>query len=216
MRVIAAVFALTFFLVACADDQQAPAHKSAEYKAGTHYVVLDNPVRTADSNKIEVTEIFWYGCGHCFRFDPVLHQWAEKLPADVDFKLSPAMWGGNMELHARAFYTAKALNMLDKLHQPLFNALNLENKPLASEAELASFFAQHGVDKATFTKTFNSFGVVSQVKQADARARSYQIGGTPEMVVEGKYRVSGGMAGGQQKMLDVVDFLIAKTRAERD
>lgn len=218
MRAIAAIFAMMFFLVACADDQQAKAQekKTPEYIAGAHYVVLDKPVRTQDPDKIEVTEVFWYGCGHCFRFDPVLHQWAEKLPADVDFRLSPAMWNADMEIHARAFYTAQALNVLDKVHQPLFNALNLEGKRLASEAELAQLFADHGVDKAVFEKTFNAFGVTSQVQQADARARSYKITGTPEIVVDGKYRVTAAMAGGQTQMLDVAEFLIAKIRAERN
>lgn len=218
MRAIAAIFAMMFFLVACADDQQAKAQekekRAPQYVAGAHYVVLDKPVRTQDESKIEVTEVFWYGCGHCFRFDPVLHQWAEKLPADVDFRLSPAMWNADMEVHARAYYTAQALKVLDKVHQPLFNALNLEGKRLASAAELAELFASQGVDKETFEKTFNSFGVTSQVKQADARARSYKITGTPEIVVDGKYRVTASMAGGQAQMLDVADFLIEKIRAE--
>lgn len=227
MRVIAAIFAMMFFLVACGDDQQAtvqaqataqqqaPAKRAAEYVEGVHYVVLDKPVRTQDASKIEVTEVFWYGCSHCFRFDPALHQWAEKLPADVDFRMSPAMWHPDMEIHARAFYTAQALNVLDKMHQPLFNALNLEGKKLNTEAELAEIFAEHGVDNEAFSKAFSSFGVTSQVKQADARARSYKVSGTPEMVVDGKYRISASMAGGQAQMLDVADFLVAKIRAER-
>lgn len=232
MRVLAAIFAMMFFLVACGDDkqasvqqataqqqpaaqQQAPAKRIAEFVEGVHYVVLDKPVRTQDASKIEVTEVFWYGCGHCYNFDPIVHQWAEKLPADVDFRMSPAMWHPDMEVHARAFYTAQALNVLDKLHQPLFDALNRGGKKLNSEAELAEFFAGYGVDNETFSKAYNSFGVTSQVKQADARARSYKVSGTPEVVVDGKYRISTSMAGGQPQMLEVADFLVAKIRAER-
>ncbi|WP_439135425.1 thiol:disulfide interchange protein DsbA/DsbL [Pseudomaricurvus sp.] len=211
MRVMVAIFALMVSLVACADDQAA----APAFKAGTHYVVLDNPVRTMDPSKIEVTEVFWYGCGHCFQFEPIVHQWAEKQPADVDFERSPAMWNDAMKVHAHAFYVAKALGILDKVHQPLFNALNLERKRLADVDELADFFADYGVDEETFEKTYKSFGVTSQVKQADARARSYKITGTPEVVVDGKYRISARMAGGQKEMLDVADFLVAKIRAER-
>ncbi|WP_233709881.1 thiol:disulfide interchange protein DsbA/DsbL [Pseudomaricurvus albidus] len=211
MRVMAAIFALMFSLAACADEQAA----APAFKEGTHYVELDNPVRTKDPSKIEVTEVFWYGCGHCFQFEPIVHQWSEKLPADVAFVRSPAMWNGAMEVHAHAFYVAKALGILDEVHQPLFNALNLERKRLANVDELADFFAQYGVDKETFEKTYKSFGVTSQVKQADARARSYKITGTPEVVVNGKYRISARMAGGQKQMLDVADFLVAKIRDEQ-
>ncbi|GAB3111089.1 thiol:disulfide interchange protein DsbA/DsbL [Aestuariicella hydrocarbonica] len=210
MRVMAAIFALMFSLVACAADK-AP----AAYQAGTHYTVLETPVRTMDPSKIEVTEVFWYGCGHCFKFEPMVHQWSEKLPGDVDFERSPAMWNALMEVHARAFYVAKALGVFDQVHQPLFNALNLERKRLGNVDELADFFADFGVDKDKFEKAYASFGVASQVKQADARARSYKITGTPEIVVDGKYRISARQAGGQAEMLKVADYLVAKIRDER-
>lgn len=211
-RPIVAAIAMLFSLLACAESKSpaAPA-----YKEGVHYVRLDAPVRTRDSAKIEVTEVFWYGCGHCFRFEPMLHQWQERLGDDVDFQQSPAMWNDTMELHARAFYTAKALNVLDQVHQPLFNALNLEHKRLASESELADFFAANGVERERFLKAYKSFGVISQVKQADARARSFKISGTPELVVDGRYRISTRMAGSQADMLKVADFLIEKVRAEQ-
>ncbi|GAA5315956.1 MAG: thiol:disulfide interchange protein DsbA [Candidatus Pelagadaptatus aseana] len=211
MRVIAAVFALIFSLAACAEGTGS----SPAYKAGVHYAELEQPVRTIDPNKIEVTEVFWYGCGHCFRFEPMLHQWSAKLADDVVFRQSPAMWNKTMQVHARAFYVAQALKVLDKVHQPLFTALNVERKSLATEQELASFFASHGVAEETFLKAYKSFGVTSQVKQADARARSYKISGTPEVVINGKYRVSARMAGGQSEMLKVADYLIQKERDER-
>ncbi|BFM13864.1 thiol:disulfide interchange protein DsbA [Maricurvus nonylphenolicus] len=207
MRAFLALLTMMVSLAACAQD--------ATYKAGVHYQVLNTPVTTADPNKIEVTEVFWYGCGHCFRFEPMVNQWAKQQGEDVNFVKSPAMWNGLMETHARAYYAAKALGVLDKVHQPLFNALNLEKKRLADENELAELFAQHGVAKADFTKAYKSFGVSSQVRLADANARGYQITGTPEMIVEGKYRVSAKMAGGQKQMLDVVNYLVTKARAER-
>lgn len=205
MRVVIAVFAFLFSLVACAEG---PA-----YKADVHYEVLEQPVQTIDPKKIEVTEVFWYGCGHCFRFEPMLHQWTGKLADDVVFRQSPAMWNEAMAVHARAFYVAQALKVLDKVHQPLFNALNIEGKRLTTEDQVAEFFAGHGVDRDTFMKAYKSFGVTGQVKQADARARAYNITGTPEIVVNGKYRVSARMAGGQAQMLKVADFLIQQERA---
>jgi len=212
MRVLTAILAFVFSLAACAEEGAAVA---PSYEAGVHYAVLETPSRTSDPSKIEVTEVFWYGCSHCFRFEPMVQQWKSNAADDINFVHSPAMWNKLMETHARAFYAAKALGVFDKLHQPLFNALNLESRKLQNADELAELFVAHGVEKAAFLKAFKSFGVTSQVKQADARARSYRITGTPEMIVDGKYRVSAKMAGGQDKMLKVVDFLINKVRTER-
>jgi protein dithiol oxidoreductase (disulfide-forming) len=211
MRTIFALFTMMVSLVACAQEET----PAATYQAGVHYQVLKAPVPTSDPSKIEVAEVFWYGCGHCFRFEPMVNQWSKKQGDDVNFVKSPAMWNGLMETHARAFYAAKALGVLDKVHQPLFNALNLEKKRLADADALAGLFAQYGVAKADFNKAFKAFGVTSQVRLADANARGYKITGTPEMIVEGKYRISAKMAGGQAQMLDVVNYLVAKVRAER-
>lgn len=187
----------------------------ADYIAGKHYIVLDEPVRTSDPSKIEVTEVFWYGCGHCYAFEPLLEKWAKTLPADVVLVRSPAIWHPTMQLHARAYYTAKALNVLDSMHQVLFDAMNVDHNKLATEDDIKKIFVAHGVDGDTFSKTFNSFGVGSAVGQADARQRGYKITGTPEMVVDGKYRISAGEAGSHEAMLAVIDQLIATERAAR-
>lgn len=179
-----------------------------------NYIVLDQPVRTRDSSKVEVVEVFWYGCSHCYSFEPLIKQWKKRKPDYVDFWQSPAMWNGTMKTHAAMFYTAEILGVMDKLHGPIFTAMNVERKRLATAGEIEDLFADYGVDRQAFGKTFKSFSVNSMVKQADARARSYKITGTPEIVVNGKYRVSARLAGGQAEMLKVVDFLIEKERAQ--
>lgn len=184
-----------------------------EYQAGKDYALLEQQVRTRDSSKIEVVEVFWYGCSHCYHFEPLVQQWKKAQLDDVDFWASPAIWNARMKLHAHAFFTAKALGVMDKLHTPLFTTLVVDRKPLANEKQIEDLFADYGVDRSVFGKTFTSFGINSQVNQADARARSYKISGTPEVIVNGKYRVSASMAGSQQGMLKVVDFLVAKERA---
>jgi thiol:disulfide interchange protein DsbA len=185
----------------------------ALFAEGTHYERLPEPVRTADPARIEVVELFWYGCSHCFQFEPLLAKWEPALAKDVDFHRSPAMWNKLMAVHAQAFYAAEALGVLNKLNQPLFEALNVQRKRLESEDEIAELFVANGVTDADFRKAFNSFGVQSKVKQADARQRSYKTTGTPEMIVNGKFRVSARLAGSPEAMLKVVDFLIAKERA---
>lgn len=183
------------------------------FQAGTHYAVIETPVRTRNAEKIEVVELFWYGCGHCYTFEPIINQWKKSIPEDVDFYRSPAMWGGPMELHARAFYAAKALKVLDKVHTPLFLTLNVERKKLNTPEAIADLFVDYGVEREKTLKTLGSFGILSQVRQADARMRSYKVSGTPEVVVNGKFRVSAKMAGGQAEMIKVLNFLIEQERA---
>lgn len=211
MRLIGITLSTFMMLLAMAFGAQA----QEEYQEGVHYQVIKQPVQTQDPNKIEVTEVFWYGCGHCFAFEPMVQQWEKTLPEDVLFVQSPAIWNAPMEVHARAFYVSKALGIHDEIHQPLFNALNIDRKKLANEKVLGEFFADFGIDAETFKKTYNSFGVVSQVNQANSRARGYGIQGTPEIIVDGKYRVASGLAGGQEGMLKVAKFLVDKIRAEK-
>ncbi len=214
--VFAAVFALLTPLGVKAD----PAPAAEPFKAGVHYFVLDEPVRVRDPKKIEVVEIFWYGCPHCFRFDPMIKAWQKALPADVDFWRLPVIWNSATELHARAFYTAQSLGVLDKLHDPLFDAMNVKGNPLNNEDKLRELFVAQGVKASDFDQAFDSFGVTSQVNQAKARTLSYKIEGTPEIVVAGKYRIDGRAFNdpdgtertSHEKMLEVANYLIAKER----
>lgn len=192
--------------------QEVDTSDSEKYIAGTHYEVLSTPIRTQNPNKIEATEVFWYGCSHCYRFEPLVVEWAKKLPDDVSMVKSPAIWHPTMKLHAQAFYTAVALGVLDDLHSVLFEEMNLRKKKLASESAIGKLFAAHGVDSEKFLQTFNSFGVTAAVQQAEARQRGYKITGTPEMVVNGKYRITARMAGSQEGMLSVASYLIEKER----
>ncbi len=185
------------------------------YVAGTDYDVITPPVRAVDPGKIEVAEFFWYGCGHCYAFEPNLQAWEKTMPKDVSFRRIPAIWQEKMELHAKAYYTAEALGVLDTMNMVIFQAMNVDRKTLASQAEIATLFAAHGVSEADFNKAFTSFGVSSQVKQAVATAKAAQITGTPALMVNGKYHVSGRKSGTQADMLKVVDFLIEKERAAK-
>lgn len=209
MRILVALFGLVFSLSACAQE---PANT---YKEGQHYVALEQPVRTINPNKIEVAEVFAYSCPHCFDFEPMLQAWEKQQADDVYLSQTHAMWNPQMEPLVRAYYTSVALKLTEKTHMAIFNALHLERKQINSPEQWADFFAIYGVDKSKALSTYNSFGVTSQIKQAEARARSYKITGTPEMVVDGKYRISSRLAGGHTEMLKVVDFLVAKIRAER-
>ncbi len=185
------------------------------YKEGEHYDLITPAIRTANPDKIEVVEFFWYGCGHCYNFEPMIGQWKKSLPDDVDFKGSPAVWAPQMELHSKMYYAAEVLGVSDTMHLILFQAMNVDHKRLTSEDEIAELFVANGVSKEDFSKAFNSFGVSSMVRQATARARAAKISGTPEMMVAGKYRVSTRKGFSQAEMLKVVDHLIEKERTAK-
>jgi len=184
-----------------------------KYVAGTHYDVLSAPVRTVDANKIEVVEAFWYGCPHCFSFEPLIVDWAENIPEDVNFVRFPAMFNSLMKIHAQIFFTAENRSALDLVHDSVYQALILENRELQTESQIEDFFADSGVDREDFRAAFDSFSVRTKLQQAEQRMRDYDLRGTPSMIVNGKYRVMTGSAvKTQQEMLQVVDFLIDKER----
>jgi thiol:disulfide interchange protein DsbA len=189
------------------------AAQADEWKEGEHYDLITPPIRTADPDKVEVTEFFWYGCGHCYNFEPLIGQWKKTLAEDVTFVGSPAVWNKPMELHARAYYAAEVLGVLDKLHPVIFQAMNVDRKRLASEEEIKELFMANGVSEEDFESAFNAFGVGAQVRQANARARAAKITGTPELMVNGKYRISTRKAGNQANMLKIADYLIARERS---
>jgi len=145
----------------------------------------------------------------------MLAQWKKTLADDVSFRGVPAMWGGAMELHAKAFYAARALDVAEKMDQAMFQALNVDRKPLRSDKEIAQLFVANGVAEEDFYKAYNSFGVSSQVRQANSIARAAKISGTPALMVSGKYMISPRKAGSTANMLKIADYLIEKERAAK-
>ncbi len=181
-------------------------------EAGKQYVELSSPVPVSKPGKIEVVELFWYGCPHCYHFEPTINPWIKKLPDDVHFVRIPAMFGGVWDAHGQLFVTLESMGVEDKVHAAIFDAIQKQGKKLAKPDEMAEFLATQGVDKDEFLKAYNSFGVKSQVEKDKKLAMAYQISGVPTMIVNGKYRFDIGSAGGPEEALQVADQLIAKER----
>lgn len=181
--------------------------------AGEHYRVLDNPVRTASDNGVEVAEVFWYGCPHCYNFKPLAEAWEAEAPDYINYVKLPAALGRSWEPHAYAFYALEAMGELDKVHDALFDALAGERRPLNTPEALADFVAGYGVNAEKFLESYNSFGVRARVQQAQAKIRGARITGTPTMLVDGKYVVSASMAGSHENTLKVVEYLAEKERS---
>lgn len=194
-------------------SQTAPS-APGNFKEGKDYTVLATALPTRDANKIEVIEFFWYGCPHCYKFEPELEAWAAKLPSYVDFWRSPVMWGPVKQIHAQVYYTAESLGVLDKTHKPFFEVVHAAEEKAQSENvyatpdEIKAFFKTQGVDGDKFDQIFPSFFVASKLKLADERGRSYGIQGVPTLVVNGKYVVPGSAP----NSLAIVDYLIAKEK----
>ncbi len=184
-------------------------------EAGKQYVELSSSVPVAVPGKIEVVELFWYGCPHCYAFEPTLNPWVEKLPADVNFVRIPAMFGGIWDTHGQLFLTLEAMNVEHKVHGAVFEAIHKQHKMLKTKEEMAEFLATQGVDKDKFLATFDSFAIKGKMADAKKKAQAYEITGVPTMIVNGKYRFDLGTAGGSEGVLNVADQLIAKERAAK-
>jgi len=188
------------------------AQSDAPYKEGEHYIELPKAVATSDPSKIEVLEFFWYRCIHCYNLETAVEKWTAKLPSDVKFVQLPTILGGNWEPQARAYYAAKALNVLEQTHRPLFDALHKEGRPLVNQESLAGFYASYGVSEDDFNKAYKSFPVSAQISRVKKSQREYRVSGVPLVIVNGKYKVSGTMKAGASGLFDVVDYLVERER----
>lgn len=185
--------------------------------AGQDYKVLDTPVKTdVENGKIEVTEVFWYGCPHCYDLEGPINAWAADLPEDVVFERLPATMGDVWVRHAVAFFAAKQLGILDKTHEDFFDAIHQDGKKLIDEDDIAAFYSNYGVSEEEAKKALNSFGVKSQVNQAHAKMRGYQLMGVPALVVDGRYVITPDSAGSLENMPQVASALIEQERGEQE
>lgn len=209
---------LNILLALVATTTQSVGFAEDTYVEGTHYEVIDIPVETGFEaerpRKVEVVEVFSYMCVHCYSFDPLLNRWEQGKSAQAVFNRLPAVFSSDWALMAQAFYTAEILGVAEQMHEPLFAAIHTQPKNLRDEDIMAALFEDNAnVSKEEFSKSYNSFFVRSRVMQAKAKGRAYGITGVPTMIVNGKYRVGARMAGSNQGMLDVVDFLVQKELA---
>ena len=182
------------------------------FKEGVDYKVVKTPGRTEDPAKIEVREFFWYGCPHCYKLEPYLETWLKTKPDDVNFVRIPGVMNRSWETHGKAFYVAKSLGVLEQSHRNLFNAIHVDKRKLNTQKQLAGFYADYGIDKKTFNKAFDSFGVTSEIRQADAMARAFRIMGVPTLIVNGKYITNGRMSKDYKRWMRIVDYLVELER----
>ena len=181
---------------------------------GQHYVRLGSPVAVSlpTGKAVEVVEFFWYGCQHCFAFEPVLESWVKKLPPDVFFRRVPAGFTATYQLHQKVFYALEEIGQLDALHGKIFNAIHVQQKRLNSDSDVVAYLATQGVDEAKFSAAMKSFGVNTKVNRAKQLSEGYKIDGVPTLGVQGRFYTSVSLAGGPDRAVAVTDFLIQRAR----
>jgi thiol:disulfide interchange protein DsbA len=163
-----------------------------QYEEGQHFRRLTTSQGTSSApDKIEVAEIFWYGCPHCYDFEPIIGEWRNRAPADISVVKIPVIWNPTNQIHARIMYTAEALGVREKIHPAVFDSIHQKNVMLTTDEEIVALFKNAGVDEATFREAYGSFGVTSALKRAENLTRRYGIRSVPIIVVNGKYVVEG-------------------------
>ncbi|CAC9603979.1 Periplasmic thiol:disulfide interchange protein DsbA [Bathymodiolus heckerae thiotrophic gill symbiont] len=189
---------------------------SANYEAGMDYVVLDKPVKTTTGSKIEVRELFWYYCPHCYNLEPTLNAWIKKLPNDVEFIRQPAVFSQRWENGAIFYYALEELGLIKSMHGLLFNAIHAQKNRINSESDFVDWLVDINKkeDKQEFKekveKALNSFSVRTKVNKSKINTVKYHTSGVPAIVVNGKYWTDATHAGSSLQMLKVVDYLIKK------
>lgn len=189
---------------------------AADTEDSTPYVLINPPQPVAVPDKLEVVELFWYTCPHCYYFDPTLEKWVANKPNDVNFIRIPAIFSNGRFINlAQVYYTAEALGVLDKIHTPLFEAIHKDKRQFKTTEDFAKFFEEHGVNKADFEKKYSSFAVDSRVRQAKRLTAKYGINAVPSIVVQGKYLLTSDKTDGYENMMVVIDNLLEEARQEK-
>ncbi|MBI4757149.1 MAG: thiol:disulfide interchange protein DsbA/DsbL [Betaproteobacteria bacterium] len=189
------------------------ARAGAAFEEGFDYRRLRQPLPAVrEGGRIEVLDLFWYGCSHCHQLEPLLAAWQERRRKDVTLRHLPAVLGGNWSDHARAYFAAEALGVVERIHRPLFEAIHVKQQRLDGEDALAGFFAARGVPADEFRKVFRSFAVEGMLRQAAETTRRLGLDGVPALVVGGTWLTSPELTGTRERTLAVLDFLVDRAR----
>jgi thiol:disulfide interchange protein DsbA len=182
----------------------------ANFVANEDYVVLDKPVKTVTGNKVEVRELFWYYCPHCFNIEPLLEDWLKTLPDSAKFVRQPAVFSDRWKNGAVFYYVLEQLGQVDRLHGALFDAIHLHKTPFLDQEDFVDWLVDHDVNEKRANDAYKSFSVRIKVNKSKLNTVKYKTSGVPTFVVNGKYWVDSKHAGGETRLFKVIDYLIHK------
>ena len=208
----ALIFALAISSLHFAHAEDGHSHPEVNnFIEGKHYHRINPAVPTnVEEGKVEVMEIFWYGCPHCFEFEPFITSWKESMPAEASFDRMPAVLNRGWVAHARAYYALETMGELERIHPIFFEAIHTQGRRLRDVESMARFLSQHDVDAEKFKSAYDSMYVETKIKRSDQIVRQYGASSVPQVIINGKYRTSARDAGGFENVMHVVDMLIAK------
>ncbi len=182
-------------------------------QSGEGYKIIDPPVNTRVSDKVEVIEYFWFGCPHCFAFEPTINAWKAQKPDYVEFVREAPPLNPSWEPHSRAFYAAELMGITDEFLEPMFNAIHVDRRALRSPKQIVKFVDELGLDAEKFGKTMDSFATNTRIKQAMQMAAGSGLTGVPSIVINGKYLTGGSLAGSNDNVIRVLNELTASEHA---
>ncbi len=184
--------------------------QAKDFVEGKSYTKLATPVATQSGDKIEVLEFFWYGCPHCFSFEPTLKKWKKTLPANVQFTRVPAPLNPRWMVHTKTYYALQIMGEGEKYHEAIFSAMHIKKQKLYDKAAIVDFLVSQGVKRETFVATYDSFAVEMRARQAMQLGQQYKMNGVPTLAINGKYTISGSQAGNFDAMVKIANYLISK------
>ena len=185
--------------------------------AGQEYEIIASPLETTDPKRIEVIELFWYGCSHCFALEPDVVAWVKTLPKNVYFRRIPAIFGQTPHWIplARAYYAAEILGLTDKLHHDFFNAIHLSGQNLNDREALLKLVKQLGVNRKQFEQALDSPEVNARIAKSQRISAASGAKGVPALIVDGKYLTSVTQTGSPEKLFSTANELIALAQANK-
>jgi len=204
----------SIFLLVFSANQLVLAQTPIKVEEGFDYRELPIAQPIDAKGKVEVIEFFWYGCPHCYEFEPELKGWIKRQNKDVVFKKVPIAFREELMPHSQLFYALETLGKGDALNDKVMFAMHRENKRLLNENEIADWVAAQGVDRNAFLAAYRSFAVLSKARAANQLGNAYRIDGVPTVAVQGKYITSPSIAGSRAKAVNIMDFLVNKVRKD--
>jgi thiol:disulfide interchange protein DsbA len=204
------LFSVAISLIACQGDTSAQTPLK-----DSNYTVLNAPLDVSTGDKIEVSELFWYGCSHCFGLEPKVEQWKKDIPENAEFVKVPAIFSKRWEFHGKAFYTMEVLGVLDQANDAFFHQIHVSRKPINQLSDLITFLAKYGKTADEVTSAFNSFAVDTKLRNAKIITAKSTANGVPAFLVDGKYHTSVKLAGSTDNLFNVINQLVDKAAAER-
>jgi thiol:disulfide interchange protein DsbA len=178
----------------------------AEYKLGRDYGSISRPLPVKRDGVVEVLEVFWYGCGHCYNLEPVIKNWSSQQDSTVKLTKMPVTWGPAHQLHAKLFYTVEAFGLGQEGHTAVFTSIHKESNYLSSDEAIITFLETFNLERDQIKKQMNSFSVKQKVKRAIELSRQLKVTAVPMLFIDGQYKIEGKRS--HLEMLQVADHVI--------